>query len=99
MYTNIYIIGTNCIDISSGLFLLGIYRPEFNKFCDWTGDIQFTKYEVAEIKCSEDDSCIAFYNSCGEGKKFHLCNRSKSKILSSKCGSILYSASRKFVFN
>ena len=86
-------------EILIGTFPIGIYRTYFNKFCDWTGDDwtnTYTDYEKAETKCIEDDSCIGFYDSCGESKIFHLCDHQKFRKIPSRCGSILYLAPRKF---
>ena len=89
-------LGSTSIVIIICTFLLGIYRPNFNKLCDLTGDIQSTSFQEAELNCTKDDSCIGFYDSCGEGNKFYMCNHQKTRVISSKCGSILYLAASKF---
>ena len=44
----------------------------------------------AKRECAESGStCVMFYNVCGEGRKFNLCQKG-AVLKKSGCGSILY---------
>ena len=44
----------------------------------------------AKQECQNNPSCKRFYNNCGDGIAFYLCEDSSSDIYS-QCGSVLYS--------
>ena len=75
---------------SSTLILVDDYSITKNKWCYTNGNSnKFSSLDAAKASCSSDGKCVGFYDICGNGTVFHLCNEPVNAE-ASDCGSILY---------
>ena len=59
-------------------------------YCGNASPMKSNSLYDAKQECQNNPSCKRFYNNCGDGIAFYLCEDSSSDIFS-HCGSVLYS--------
>ena len=83
--------------------ILGDHDTLPDSYCQQNGNNNFfSTSSAAKESCSKDKNCVAFFDSCGGGKRFNLCSAPLIHVVSG-CGgavqkSILYLQHGKYVF-
>ena len=60
-----------------------------DEFCRRSFKLQSTNLALAKEECSQNPSCVGFFDNCGKGRTFRYCKHN-SKISRSACGSKCY---------
>lgn len=61
-----------------------------DKLCTSSTSSLYNTFDEAKEVCSSNPECKMFYDNCGEGSYYHLCNGVSAYKVDSDCGTVLY---------